>query len=182
MSQLALEQRLWSVLEPQVEALGYELLELTFAPEAGRRVLRLALDGPQGITLDQCAAASRALGPALDAIEDLPGAYVLEVSSPGMNRPLRKPEHYRRFLGETVKIRLRDKQADGSMAVSGVLRELHDGVLTVDTPAGPKMVPLECIARARLHPDVDAILRASRKSDNADPAAPAAAASRRWKR
>lgn len=196
MSQVALEQRLWSALEPHVEALGYELLELSFAAEAGRRVLRLALDGPQGITLDQCAAASRALAPVLDEVADLQGAYVLEVSSPGINRPLVKPEHYQRFLGETVKIRLRDKQ-DGGATLSGVLREMRDGVVTIDTTVGPKMVPLERIARARLHRDVDAILRASRKADkadpaadaaasgkseNADPAADAAAASRRWKR
>lgn len=181
MSQVALEQRLWSALEPHVEALGYELLELSFVPEAGRRVLRLALDGPQGITLDQCAAVSRALGEALDANADLPGAYVLEVSSPGINRALLKPEHYLRFLGETVKIRLRDKE-DGGTTVSGVIRELSDGVVTIDTTVGPKMVPLERIARARLHRDMDAILRASRKSDNADPAADAAAAPRRWKR
>lgn len=197
MSQVALEQRLWSALEPHVEALGYELLELSFAAEAGRRVLRLALDGPQGITLDQCAAASRALAPVLDEASDLQGAYVLEVSSPGINRPLVKPEHYQRFLGETVKIRLRDKQ-DGGNTISGVLRELRDGVLVIDTTVGPKMVPLERIARARLHRDVDAILRASRKaeradpaaddaaasrkSENADPAPDAAAASRRWKR
>jgi len=159
-------------------------------------VLRLALDGPQGITLDQCAAASRALAPALDEVPDLQGAYVLEVSSPGINRPLVKPEHYQRFLGETVKIRLRDKH-DGGTTLSGVLRELRDGVVTIDTTVGPKMVPLERIARARLHRDMDAILRASRKSEsadsgagaaasrkseNADPAADAAAASRRWKR
>lgn len=181
MSSVALEQKLWSALEPHVEALGYELLELTFASEAGRRVLRVALDGPEGITLDQCAAASRALSAVLDSMTDLQVAYVLEVSSPGINRPLLKAEHYQRFVGESVKIRLRDKQDEGT-TISGVIGELRDGVVTIDTTVGPKMVPLERIARARLHRDVDAILRASRKSDNADPAADAAAASRRWKR
>jgi ribosome maturation factor RimP len=168
-------------LEPLVAALGYECLEVTFAAEGGRRILRLVLDGPDGITLDQCAAVSRALGPDLDALEALPSAYVLEVSSPGINRPLTKPEHYRRFLGETVKLRLREKQ-EGGATVTGVLRELQDGVLTIDTSAGAKLVPLDRVARARLHRDVDAILRASRKTETAEPAAEDAPAPRRWKR
>ena len=190
MNQVTLEHRIATALEPRIAELGFECLDLTFAREAGRRVLRLTLDGPAGITLDQCAQVSRALAPALDAIEELPSGYVLEVSSPGINRPLVKPEHFVRFLGETAKIRLAEKQ-DGGATITGVLRELRDGVLTVDTTVGPKSVPLGRIASARLHRDVEAILRASRKAraeadskavTTQDAAGDAAPASRRWKR
>jgi ribosome maturation factor RimP len=175
---MVVEKQLQTALEPHVAALGYEVLEVTFGGEGGRRVLRLTLDGPEGITLDQCAAVSRALGPVLDGIQELPAGYMLEVSSPGINRPLTKLEHYRRFLGETVKLRLKDKQ-DGGLTVTGVLRDVQDGVLTIETPVGTKLLPLDRVARARLHRDIDAILRAARKPD---PAAEAATAARRWKR
>lgn len=129
--------------------------------EAGRRILRVLLDAPGGVPLGACAAVSRALGPILDASPDVQGRYVLEVSSPGINRPLTKPEHYRRFAGERVKIRLREK-VDGGATVSGVLVGLQDDVVTVQTPLGEKQVPLANVARARLHRDLDALFRPSR--------------------
>jgi ribosome maturation factor RimP len=178
----ALESRLREAVVPCLEALGYECVELSFAPEAGRRVLRVLLDAPGGVTLEQCARASRVLGPVLETLDGMPARYVLEVSSPGINRPLVRPEHFERFLGEQAKIRLKEKQ-DGGQTITGILRRLDGDVLTVETSVGEKKVRLDAIARARLHPDVDAILRASRKQEPvADPAADADAADRKWKR
>jgi len=161
MSQTPLQRRLLELVEPEVTSLGFECVEVTFAAEAGRRILRVTLDSPQGVTLDECAAVSRKLGAVLDDCSDVGGGYYLEVSSPGINRSLTKPEHFQRFLGERAKIRLKEK-LDGGSTVTGVLRGLHGDVLTVETTVGLKEVPLDQIARARLHRDLDEILKAAR--------------------
>jgi ribosome maturation factor RimP len=152
---------LLSRIEQEVEGLGFECVEVTFAVESGRRILRITLDSPDGVLLDQCAQVSRALGPLLDACEELPPGYYLEVSSPGINRPLTKPEHFRRFLGERVKIRLREK-IDDSTSLTGMLERFDGDILHVKTTQGTRQVPLEQIAKARLHRDLDQDLRRRR--------------------
>jgi ribosome maturation factor RimP len=177
-----LERQIREALVPRIEALGFECVEIAFAPEGGRKVLRILVDTPEGVTADHCARVSRAVGPELEAFEGLPARWVLEVSSPGINRPLVRPEHYKRFLGESVKIRLKEK-LDGGQTLTGILRAIDGDVVTIETTVGNKQVSLDAIARARLHRDVDAILRASRQSDPAaDPDSKTAAQDRRWKR
>ncbi len=148
-------------LEHEVETLGFECVEVTLALESSRRILRVLLDAPGGVKLDQCARVSRALGPFLDSCADLPPGYVLEVSSPGINRPLTKPEHFRRFCGERVKIRLRVAQ-DGGLTLTGVLGVLEGDMLQVETPHGTRQIELAQIARARLHCDLDQVLKSGR--------------------
>ena len=160
MSQAQFQSRLQEILEPEVESLGFECVEVSFAIEGGRRILRVLLDSASGVTLDECAAVSRKLGAVLDASPDVDSKYYLEVSSPGINRPLTRPEHFRRFLGERAKIRLKEKQ-DGATTVTGILRGLSDDVLTVETTVGTKQVALGAIAKARLHRDLDRILKES---------------------
>jgi ribosome maturation factor RimP len=163
------EKSLLAKVEPEIEALGFECIDLALSAEAGRRILRITLDSTAGVKLDECAAVSRALAPILDALEEVPENYYLEVSSPGVNRPLTKPEHFRRFRGERVKLRLVAK-LDGGQTLSGVIGELQDGVLTVETTVGPKQVPLDQIARARLHCDLDALLKAANARSKPDAA------------
>ena len=181
LQRLPLEKLLWDALEPEIEALGFECVELAFASEGGRRILRVTLDSDHGVTLDECAAVSRALGPALDAIPEVPERYTLEVSSPGINRPLTKPAHFQRFVGERVKLRLREK-LDGGLTVTGILRGLQDDVLEIETPVGPRHLPLEQVARARLHRDLDALLRRSGGGDAPPPGPEKGTGARRWKR
>jgi ribosome maturation factor RimP len=156
----AIEARLRAALEPEIEALGFECVEILFASEAGRRIMRITLDSEHGVKLDECAAVSRALAPILEGLESLPGHYYLEVSSPGINRPLTKPAHFQRFLGERAKLQLTEK-LEGGLTVTGVLRDLQDGVLFVETSVGLKRVPLEQIQRARLHRDLGQVLKAA---------------------
>lgn len=177
--QTPLEKRLQDLIEPEIQALGFECVEVSFASEGGRRVLRVLFDSPNGVGLEECARTSRALGAVLDALPEGPERYTLEVSSPGINRPLTKPEHFQRFLGERAKLRLTEA-LDGGLAVTGVLRALEGDVLLIETTMGTKRVPLAHIARARLHRDVDAILRASNARPSEAPDSGSGA--RRWKR
>jgi ribosome maturation factor RimP len=181
LQQSPLEKHVQDLLVPAIEAGGFECVELRFGSEGGRRVLRITLDAEQGVTLDECAIVSRTLAPLLEADPEIRGSYTLEVSSPGINRPLTKPEHFQRFVGERVKLRLLEK-LEGGITVTGVLRGLQDDVLEIETPAGTRSVPLDLVARARLHRDLDALLKRSsgRKAAPEDPEAGTDA--RRWKR
>lgn len=93
-----------TLLEPTVEALGYELLHLEFSAAGGDGILRVYIDAPGGIRVDDCEAVSRQLSVVLDAEDALRSARALEVSSPGLDRPLVKPDHFRRFAGSRARI------------------------------------------------------------------------------
>lgn len=94
-----------ALAEPLVSSSGLELVLIEFASENGRRILRIYLDKPGGITLDDCAGFAKEFGYLLDVHLDIPGQYSLEVSSPGINRPLSKLKDFIRFHGEEVKIK-----------------------------------------------------------------------------
>jgi ribosome maturation factor RimP len=156
-----LTREVLDTIESQVEALGYECVEVRFGTEGGRRILRVTVDGESGIGLDACAAVSRALGPVLDGIAQFPSGYYLEVSSPGINRALTKPEHFGRFKGERAKLSLREP-IEGGRTVTGILGTLRDGVLEVETPHGVQQVPLAAIERAQLQRDLGQLLKQTR--------------------
>lgn len=148
--------------EPALAALGLELVYAQCPLEGGRPVLRLFIDRlgaegaespASGIGLDDCAAASRAVDAVLEADDqgDQPDGYVLEVSSPGLNRPLLKESDYRRFQGRLVKIKLR---IDGRAAVfKGRLARTEDGGLALETPEGFQPFAFEQVLSARLSLD-----------------------------
>ena len=92
------------LLEPTVEGLGFELVGVEF--DGHQRVLRIYIDHPDGITLDHCSEVSYQLSGLLDVEDPIPGRYQLEISSPGMDRPLFTLEHFARFLGSVVRIQL----------------------------------------------------------------------------
>ena|SRR3990167_3951437 len=87
-----------------VNSMGYELFGIEVIPQGRRFILRIYIDNPNGVTLDGCALISRQISVMLDAEDLIQGAYILEVSSPGMNRPLFELEHYRKFIGRRIKI------------------------------------------------------------------------------
>ena len=93
------------LLEPSISALGYELVAVELAGSGPDRVLRVYIDHPDGITVDDCADASRQVSAVLDVEDPISGSYVLEVSSPGLDRPLVKVADFERFKGSLVKLR-----------------------------------------------------------------------------
>lgn len=113
-------------IEAQVEALGFEVVVLELAGGARRPLIRMRIDLPgsspgHGVTVDDCARVSRALEPLLDAREDLPASYILEVSSPGINRPIAKRRDFERFRGREVAVQGAQPLAGRSRRLEGVL-------------------------------------------------------------
>ncbi|HEX5046910.1 MAG TPA: ribosome maturation factor RimP [Gammaproteobacteria bacterium] len=151
MGQAVDKERLIELLEPAVAALGYELTDLD--AHAGRRgLLRLYIGRKEGITtLEDCERVSEQVGAFLDVEDPLPGSYVLEVSSPGLDRRLRTLEHFERFKGEPVKVELKDAR-DGRRRLSGRLEGVEAGEVLVTVDGEIWRLALQDIAVARLVP------------------------------
>ncbi len=123
--------RVWELAAPLAEGEGLEIvdIELRYEGSRGGRVLRLYLDKSGGPNVDDLSRVSRQLGELLDAQDAIDGAYTLEVSSPGINRPLKKPAHFTRFIGKRIRIRTRD-MIEGRRSFLGILGEVvEDGVI-----------------------------------------------------
>lgn len=140
---------------PLLDSLGIELVELEFRKEGQGMVLRLYIDKPGGITLDDCADVSRELSEILDVEDVIHCHYSLEVSSPGLNRPLKKDSDYVRYAGRLVKIRTFEMVADDAgnrrKTFLGELIGLDSGVVSLKLKEGQSAsIPLEKIAKANL--------------------------------
>jgi ribosome maturation factor RimP len=152
---MALEDRLQSMLEPLVESLGYELVLLEYSPHRGSAMLRLFIDAIGGVTLGDCEKVSREVEGLLDVEDPIPQNYRLEVSSPGLDRPLVKPAHFEKFAGSNAKIQLIAPR-DGRRKFQGVLRGLNgERVIIETTDSGKVELALSEIERARLVPDYE---------------------------
>jgi ribosome maturation factor RimP len=152
----ALHDRLIAQVEPVLKDAGYELVEIEFVPGAGGGTLRVYIDipegdSPEGIDLDDCAAASHLISDLLDADDPFPGAYSLEVSSPGLDRVLRTPEHFARFVDNRVKVELRVPR-DGRKRYTGMLRRADGESIEMDVDNFSVSIKLAEISRARLAP------------------------------
>jgi len=146
-------QKARELLAPVAAREGCELLDLRLVRARGW-TLRLVIDRPEGVTVEDCARVSRAASATLDEDEELlQQKYVLEVSSPGIDRPLFQPEDYDRFAGETVKIELTEAR-DGHRRFSGVLRGRDQGEVIIEVKGEPLRIALEFIRQARLDPDI----------------------------
>lgn len=149
-----MSQRLLQVLEPVVEDLGFELWHLELEGAGGNRLLRLYIDAPEGVQLEDCERVSHEVSATLDVADPLPGAYRLEVSSPGLDRPLVKPEHFRRFLGERAKVTLY-APIEGRRRFIGMLHGLDDEAVRLECDGEVVTLPYATIAKARLVPEFD---------------------------
>jgi ribosome maturation factor RimP len=145
-----LATNLGELLERTVPALGYELVDVEWSPRS--RLLRVFIDKPEGVDVEDCARVSNHLA-RLFAVEDVDFER-LEVSSPGLDRPLTKPADYVRFAGEEAELRLR-APVDGRRKFKGLLRGIDGGTVLLETPAGVQALPLADIGRARLVPRID---------------------------
>ena len=139
------------LLEPGVRALGFELVDIEYARFGGQNVLRVYIDHPDGITVDHCATVSRQVSAALDVEDPIPEAYVLEVSSPGFDRLLRKPAHFERFRGARVRVELTAAR-DGRRRYTGDLVAVSARGIELEVDGETVTVDFAAIDRARLAP------------------------------
>lgn len=130
MARLPLEVR--EQVEKELEKLGAELVDIEFKREPIGRVLRIFVDQPGGVDLDACERISQKLSVVLDELNLIKESYFLEVSSPGLERRLTKPEHFQRFVGSKIKVQLREK-INGRKKFSGRLEKANEsGIIIVD--------------------------------------------------
>lgn len=149
-----LQERLQALIEPLVESLGYELVLLEFSPQARSSLLRLFIDAEDGIALGDCEKVSREVAGMLDVEDPIRQAYHLEVSSPGLDRPLTKREHFDRFQSQKAKVELALPQ-DGRRRFVGEIRGTADQCVMLETDQGMFELPFSAIERARLVPSFD---------------------------
>jgi ribosome maturation factor RimP len=142
--------RLEKVVEPAVTGMGYELVDVQASN--GGRLVRLFIDKPGGVTLDDCAAISRHLTRVL-AVEGIDYER-LEVSSPGLDRPLRKERDFARFAGQKAEVRMRTPDATGRRRFVGVLRGADAGRVSLELEGQTVALALDDVDRARLIPEL----------------------------
>jgi len=157
----SLLERVQRLILPLLESAGMELVDLEFKREGRDWFLRLFIDKDGGVTLDDCAEVSREVGSLLEVEDPIPSAYRLEVSSPGLDRPLKKPADFERFRGSLVKLRTYEKlDPDGRgherKTFIGILLGLEDGRVRIeqnDKRGGIVAFELAAIAKANLEFD-----------------------------
>jgi ribosome maturation factor RimP len=140
------------LLEPAIERQGYELSDLEANIGGKGGVVRIFIDHPDGIGLEDCEKVSLAVSALLDVEDPLPGQYSLEVSSPGLDRKLTKVEHFQRFVGETLKVQMRFP-VEGRKRFRGTLVSSDDENIVVEVDGISHSLPLATIDTARLVPD-----------------------------
>ena len=129
---------------------SFDLWDLEFASQSGVTVVRILVDRAPGVTLQDCAYWNKKIGRYLEAEDVIRGRYVLEVGSPGLDRTLVRPEHYARFLGANVELKLHDPR-EGRRSFHGEIRAAGpDTVVIADPDAGTVSLPYASIRRARL--------------------------------
>jgi ribosome maturation factor RimP len=143
----SVRKEVWQIVEPLLGAEGLELVDIEYRSEAHGTMLRLFIDRKGGVSLDDLAPLSRRLGDALDVHEAVPGAYTLEVSSPGINRRLRQPDHFRRYVGKRVRVRCSEYH-NGRRSFLGPLLAVENDGIVVGLDAGREFIPFDDIAQA----------------------------------
>ncbi len=151
-----------TLLEPVVEREGFELVEVEWGREGPAWVLRLFVDRAGGVTIDDCQELSRTVEPILDVEDFIEPSYNLEVSSPGLDRPLRKPADFERFKGQRAHVKTFapiETPTGPRKNWTGTLQGFRDGAVEIDVDGTLHRIPLASIAKAHLEYDFEADLR-----------------------
>lgn len=174
MSRNPVHTKLISIIEPVLQQSGFELVDLRFILEQGGWVLRVQVDLPLGevtdlsevpsdrVDLEDCENISRELSAVLDVEDPIPQAYSLEVSSPGIDRPLRTADHFTHFTGSDAKIQLHvpiHTETGERRNFKGKLKGVVDGKVQIDVDGHVFQLPIDDIDHAKLVPDWDAVMK-----------------------
>jgi ribosome maturation factor RimP len=137
------------LIEPIIDEMGFELVNVEYLSEHGRWVLRVYVDEEGGITLDDCARVSREIGNLIDVQDIVPHEYVLEVSSPGLNRPLVREKDFERAVGKKVKLQMVNA-VDERRNFTGYLKAFEDGTLHLQMRDKLVLLPRRHVKKANL--------------------------------
>ena len=138
-----------ALAQPGVEAEGCEIWDVEYVKEAGAWYLRVYIDKAGGGSIDDCEAVSRALDPVLDEADPIPTSYIFEVSSAGVERELKRPRDFEKFLGSQVEVR-HYQPVEGAKAHTGTLRGYADGAVTIEINGAEKTYQKAQVAQVRL--------------------------------
>lgn len=141
--------RVRAISEPIIAREGIELLDLELLGSGRRSILRFVIDKPGGVNLDDCSNVSRAVEGALEVDDPLDNSYQLEVSSPGLDRPLTKPEHYARYAGQKVTVKT-FAPVENRRSFTGTLKGLTEDQVVLDVDGREQRLPLTQVAKANL--------------------------------
>jgi ribosome maturation factor RimP len=147
-------ERVWEIAEPIVVQEGLEIVDVEFRRESRGMVLRLYLDqaGGGAVSLEELTRVSRQVGDLFDVHDAVPGTYTLEVSSPGINRRLRRPDHFRRYLGKKVRVRTVAPR-EGRRVFVGTLEAVDADGVRVTVPEGSQFIGFADVAQANYEPE-----------------------------
>ena len=149
----AIVRRIWDLVEPLVDSKELEIVDIDCRREGRGLMLRFFLDRVDGgVTLDDLTPMSRVLGDVIEAHGVIPGRYTLEVSSPGINRRLRRPKHFRDYVGKQVRVRTTEGQG-GRRAFLGSLRSVEDHGIELEVDEGVRFFRFDDIAQANYEHD-----------------------------
>jgi len=143
---------LWELFEPVVEGMGYDLIEIEHFPNPKHGVLRLYIDKANGVNIDDCTEVSRQISALIDVEDPVRGKFNLEVSSPGMDRPLRKLRDFQRFTGSLVSLKTAVPM-DGQRNFKGKLLQATEEVVVIETDTEEISIPMRSIDKARIVPE-----------------------------
>ncbi|ADL07997.1 ribosome maturation factor RimP [Thermosediminibacter oceani] len=142
-------KKVWDIGERVIHDRGFELVDVEFVQEAGSWYLRYYIDKPGGITLDDCQEVSEEISRRLDIEDPIPHSYILEVSSPGVERPLKKEKDFLKYIGSEVEIKVFEPIA-GKKAFTGTLIDYKDGSVVLRVDSSIINIPHEKISSAKL--------------------------------
>ncbi|MGA1824022.1 MAG: ribosome maturation factor RimP [bacterium] len=145
----AILSKVREVVEPIIEDEGMELVDIQYRRECGGYILRLLIDHEGGVKVDECAMISKEVDKSLENLDILQGRYTLEVSSPGLNRPLTKEADFHRFAGRLIKVKTYAK-IDNRKSFTGNLLSCHDNLIEIECENHVIQIPLDAIAKAHL--------------------------------
>ena len=148
------EERLYRLLEPAIEVFGLELLGVQLLAQGQHSKLRVYIDSEGGITVDDCARVSHQVSGVLDVEDPIAGQYTLEVSSPGLDRPLFRAAHYERHKGSRISIKLQ-APLDGRRSFKGELLGMQTSNVWLVEDDVEWLIPLALIGTARLIPEIE---------------------------
>jgi len=156
------QTHLWELFEPVVNGMGFDLVEIEHFPNPKHGVLRLYIDKPEsaasdgkkseGVVIEDCSAVSRQISALIDVEEPIRGQFNLEVSSPGLDRPLRRVKDFQRFTGSLVKLKT-VMPLDGQRNFKGRLLEANDEAVVIETETEELSLPMNAIEKARIVPE-----------------------------